>query len=470
MRAWISAARATLLGVLALVGCSQDPNVTAGCASGNRAQCLVETSVGAHFACSVLTDHSVWCWGRNDESQLGYPTTDLCNEDIGGGQTRAVACHTFPSRVQSLDRVTSVASGDAFSCALRDDGSVQCWGANDAGQLGNGRTLPSEQPVVVTALAHVTSLALGARHACAIVNGGVQCWGANDKGQLGVPTPSQCTIDGHVGACSLSPVAVSGLTGVVEIVAGAAHTCARTSDGHVQCWGDNSDAQLGIGMTGAMPMGMRLPVRVGAQTLAAVRAMAAGANHTCVLRDVDGVYCWGRADHGELGLPLVSMTPIGCTHACSPVAVAVSGLPSAPSPMGGMDGGTTTSDASVDAMSRPGDAMASTSMGPQAIAAGDGFTCAVLADTTLRCWGRNDVGQLGNGATSNNPEAPAMVIATPGAASNNPLQNVTDLASGTDSSCAKLADGSLRCWGSNQDGALGTGNPNQPLGPVPVGW
>ena len=490
MRAWIHAARAIVVCGLALVGCSPDPNVTAGCASGNRSQCVVEASMGAHFGCALLTDHSVWCWGRNDESQLGYPTTDLCNEDIGGGQTRSVACHTFPFQVHGLDHVTHVFSGEAFSCALRDDGTVQCWGANEAGQLGNGGVLPSAQPVPVAGLTMVTSLTLGARHACAIANGAVRCWGANDKGQLGATSTSQCMLPGGMGACSLAPIAATGVSGAVDLAGGALHTCARIGGGQVQCWGDNSDGQLGNGMPGSTPM-TRMPVRTASQPLASVVAITAGSFHTCALQDSGAVYCWGRNTHGELGLPVPTMTPMGCTDACSAIAIAVQGLPAAPSPIGGMDAGVDAGmdggmDASLDGHVDPHvdagvdiavvdaftvrDAMSSAGMAPTAIAAGESFACALLADSTVRCWGDDSLTQLGDGRTTMDPQAPAMVIATPGAASNNPLQSVTSITSGAAATCGRINDGSLRCWGSNQDGALGTGSTSPQLGPAPLGW
>jgi len=134
-----------------------------------------------------------------------------------------------------------------------------------------------------------------------------------------------------------------------------------------------------------------------------------------------------------------------------------------------MDGGMGGNDASVDAASLRDAAMTS-AMGPTAIAAGDAFTCAVLADSTVRCWGDDAVAELGDGHASADPQGPAMVIAQPGAAANNPLQNVTAIASGAAATCAQIGDGSLRCWGSNQDGALGTGSTSPQLGPVPLGW
>ena len=88
----------------------------------------------------------------------------------------------------------------------------------------------------------------------------------------------------------------------------------------------------------------------------------------------------------------------------------------------------------------------------------------------MRCWGDDSEGQLGDGRRLREPQPATLVIATPGAARNNPLQNVATVAAGSASACALLTDGSLRCWGSNQAGALGNGNLNPQAGPVPVTW
>ncbi|MFO0647365.1 MAG: hypothetical protein U0326_14090 [Polyangiales bacterium] len=88
----------------------------------------------------------------------------------------------------------------------------------------------------------------------------------------------------------------------------------------------------------------------------------------------------------------------------------------------------------------------------------------------MRCWGDDSDGQLGDGRRVREPQRPVMVIATPGAARTNPLQNVVSVAAGAATSCALLSDGSLRCWGSNQGGALGNGTTSAQSGPVPVTW
>jgi hypothetical protein len=135
-------------------------------------------------------------------------------------------------------KVAEIAAGYYFTCALTTAGGVQCWGSNFNGQLGNDSTIGSYAPVAVTGLSSgVSAVAAGDAHTCALTtSGGVQCWGDNQYGQLG----NNSTTESHV------PVAVTGLSsGVSALAAGGDHTCALTTAGGVQCWGDNANGQLG---------------------------------------------------------------------------------------------------------------------------------------------------------------------------------------------------------------------------------
>jgi len=489
-------AAASLSLLLVLAGCAETGELLPSCTEG-RSRCVAQVSVGARFACAALLDRTVWCWGRNDESQLGYPTTELCPIEVAAGQTRQVACHTFPFQVNDLDRVTRVAVGDSFACALRDDKTVRCWGGNAAGQLGNGATAPSPRPVAVRGLTAVTALAVGARHACALAGGRVSCWGANDRGQLGRdPSARRCTtLDGEV-PCEVDPSPVAGLVDVTALTAGAAHTCARTADGFAVCWGDGRFGQLGVGEASSAPGPVPRSALDGELPLLDVTEVAAGAWHTCARSSGNHLWCWGRNDHGELGSPPLGITPEGCTAPCATRPSSVEGY-AAPMDAGAPDASKDADDASVDVGSAdvarsdaapndsgPDDADDAgmdaddaveelppvVAPSPRALAAGGTFACAHLSDGTVRCWGDDSDGQLGDGRRVREAQPPTLVIATPGAARNNPLQGVTAVAAGSASACALLGDRSLRCWGSNQAGALGNGNVNPQSGPVPVTW
>ncbi len=194
---------------------------------------IEQVAVGADHVCVLPTDGSPRCWGRNQLRQTGAPEVE--------DQRMAVT-------VQGLTATSSaIGTGYAHSCAIdAAAGGVRCWGDNARGQLGDGSVGVLEGtnvPAVVTGLAGpATAVCGGEAHTCArLASGAVQCWGANDQGQLG---------DGS-NADRRTPVSVVGIDGVAEIACGGNHTCARLAAGGVRCWGANDHGQLGDGSTTA---------------------------------------------------------------------------------------------------------------------------------------------------------------------------------------------------------------------------
>ncbi|MEZ4409890.1 MAG: hypothetical protein R3A52_25960 [Polyangiales bacterium] len=460
-----------------------------GCGGQGRSRCVASVSIGDGFGCAALGDGTAWCWGRNDESQLGYESSDLCPERLSGGQTRAVACHAYPLQVSGLSGVTSLSAGGAHACAVLRTGEALCWGGNTRGQLGNASTLPSRAPALVAGLRGVAMVAAGARHTCAVTHERrVYCWGANDRGQLGVETsPHACGSSAASEPCARAPVLVPFLSEVVEVVAGDAHTCARGAGGQVWCWGTNVDGQLGAGTAGEEPSPTPRPVRLGASMLRGVVALAAGGEHTCATRDDGAVLCWGRHDRGQLGVAVPERFE-PCAHACVTSAVPIVGFEgdaSADDDASVGDAATDDIDAAVDDDVPRGDAgrdaaEAAVDVGvdnglppaPTAVAvsAGGAFSCLALSDRTVRCWGTNRAYELGSGRVNEGGATMQTVIASPGSAATNPLQGVSGVASGASTTCAVLTDRSVRCWGSNELGALGVGDLSERNGPVAMTW
>ena len=232
-------------------------------------------SAGDRYTCELTSVGGVRCWGENYSGELGDGTTTdrLMPVDVSG----------------LTSGVTAISTDGLHTCALTSVGGVKCWGDNQFGDLGDGTTAERSTPVDVIGLSRgVMGISAGLEHTCALTSGGgVKCWGENYSGQLGDGTTTD----------RLTPVDVSGLTGgVIAISAGQEHTCALTSVGGVECWGGNSEGELGDGTTTSS----KTPVDVSGLA-SGVRAISAGTSHTCALTSVGEVQCWGDNSKGELG-------------------------------------------------------------------------------------------------------------------------------------------------------------------------
>jgi alpha-tubulin suppressor-like RCC1 family protein len=186
--------------------------------------------------------------------------------------------------------ISAISTNGYRACAVTTGGAAYCWGSNSNGTLGDGTYTDSLVPVAVSGLSSgVSGISAGLGHTCAVTTGGgVQCWGNNHYGQLG---------DGSHTDSNL-PVAVSSLSsGVVEVSAGANHTCARTTGGGVLCWGDNEWGELGNGATTESSA----PVAVSGLA-SGVTVIAAGSQITCAVITNGSLECWGRNDWRALGI------------------------------------------------------------------------------------------------------------------------------------------------------------------------
>ena len=244
--------------------------------------------VGDYHNCAILSDGGAKCWGANDKGQLG--AGDL-------------APHAAPVTVMDggapMQGVVAFGLTESSTCAVLDSGAVKCWGAGADGRLGNGETTDSTSPVAVlsgtTPVAGAVGVAAGAQHVCAILQGGtVACWGKNSYGQLGT---------GDTNAQS-SAVAISGLTGVDQLSAAGFRTCARVGGG-VKCWGQNLNGQAGDGTSGATS-NKTSPVDVIGVTTAV--SISAGVNHGCATLAGGQAACWGSNSFGQLGNGLTAFT------------------------------------------------------------------------------------------------------------------------------------------------------------------
>jgi alpha-tubulin suppressor-like RCC1 family protein len=184
----------------------------------------MSVSAGGEHSCYLSTSGTVRCWGANTSGQLG-----------DGSTTRRLT----PVLVQALDNVKEIsAAGVSHTCALKNDGTVWCWGSNSSGELGDGTFTNRLAPVRVVGIESATHLSVDASHACVILqNGNIRCWGNNSSGKLGDGTQTNRNI----------PVLVTSPNRAVVIEAGGTHTCAVYENGNTSCWGLNSSGQLGLG-------------------------------------------------------------------------------------------------------------------------------------------------------------------------------------------------------------------------------
>jgi alpha-tubulin suppressor-like RCC1 family protein len=263
---------------------SHVPVDVAGLSSGVQA-----ISAGEGHTCALTTGGGVECWGFNDDGRLGDGSTT--NSAI------PVAVTGLSSGVQAI------AMGGFHSCALTAEGAVRCWGSNGNGQLGDGSKIESHVPVDVTGLTSaIQAISAGEYQTCALTTAGaVLCWGGNEFGALG---------NNDLGDSAV-PVAVSGLASGVEAIAtGFHHTCAVTHGGAAKCWGLNADGQLGDDST----VESLVPVDV-AGLASSARAISAGEYHTCALTTPGSVECWGNGSFDQLGTNSThgSLVPVDVT-------------------------------------------------------------------------------------------------------------------------------------------------------------
>jgi alpha-tubulin suppressor-like RCC1 family protein len=296
-----------------------------------------------------------------------------------GGLVCLLALAAAPANA-SADVAGTVSAGSDQTCAVTGSGTALCWGDNASGELGNGSgDRQSLTPVQVSGLsAGVSAVSTSSADSCALTaKGGVQCWGDNTEGQLG---------PGSSDPQSLTPVDVTGLSSPISaIAAGGQQACALTTSGGVQCWGAGSATPVAV-LSGG------------------ITAISVGSDHACALDTAGGVKCW---DAG-------STSPVDVT-----------GL----------------------------------SSGISAIAAGDGYTCALTTAGGVQCWGDNGAGQLGNDSTDDSPTPVGVTGLSSGAIA---------IAAGDDHACAVTGTGAVQCWGDNASGELGNGSQTSSSTPVKV--
>ena len=433
---------------------------------------------GPTHTCVLQTDGDVKCWGTGAGGRLGYGNT----ANIGDNELPADAGNVF-----AMGAVTQVSIGEFHTCVIGDAHQVRCWGNNGNGELGYGNTATIGDDELASAGGDVdvggpvVQLSLGSGYSCALLEGGaVRCWGIGDA-RLGYGNTE--TIGDDESPASAGDLDLGGPA--VQIAAGSLHTCAVLVGGKLRCWGDNSFGQLGYGNTEIIGDD-ETPASAGdVDAGGPVAEVAVGFNHTCARLTTGAVRCWGfggdafsnngvlgRGVFGSIGddeLPgSIAPVDVGATAGHVVAANTTSCVVTTAGKVrcwgraldGKLGYANNLTIGDNEAPSAAGDVDVGGTV--VQLSAGSGNTCALLATGGVRCWGSGFNGRNGYGTFDpDNPTASNIGDnETPATAGDVLLGGLaTQIETGTQHSCAVLTSGRLKCWGSNTvGGVLGYGN------------
>ena len=351
---------------------------------------------GNNHTLILLNSNTVSVIGSNSNGQLCESTT--------------TSSRTTPNIISSnLYNVIEVTAGNNHSLVLLSNGTIQGFGRNDYGQLGDSSTTQRTSQVTVSGINNAIDISTGpsGNHSLALLNDNtVKAWGTNFYGQLGN------TVNIGTNTANSTPSLISNLSNVIMVKAGNNHSLALLNNGTIMAWGFNDRGQLGDGTTNNSSS----PVTVSGINNAI--AIAAGDKHSVALLSDGTIKTWGSNEFNQLG---------NSTNA-----------------------GTTTANSTALSVLNITNAIA--------IASGSNHCLALLNDNTVRAWGRNADGQLGNNTTVNN-FTPVTVTS---------VSNAIGIAAGDVHSLALINNGIIRAWGDNQFGKLGDSSTTDRNTPITV--
>ncbi len=346
----------------------------------------IQISAADKHNCAVYSDDTGWCWGVNDYGEFGNGTTTDSDS---------------PVEISGSASWSMLSTSSNHTCGIKTDGSLWCWGYASAGKLGNGDTssVVYNTPQPIASGEEWSMVSASVNHTCGIKtdDGSLWCWGAGSRGQLG---------DGLGTTFQSTPVEVDGSDSWSVVSTGDQYTCGIKTDGTGWCWGLDDDQQLGNGVGDTWQM-TPSPIAGGGFWKQTQGAITAGRDQTCGIKIDGSGYCWGDDTYGQLGNG------------------ATTGVQHSPQPISG--GGTW-----------------------ETISAGRFFSCGVKTGGNGYCWGREVVGELGNGAITGDQDSPSAL--DDGGSSWN------FIAAGGGHSCGTKIEGTAWCWGRDSEGQLGNGS------------
>lgn len=296
-----------------------------------------------------------------------------------------------PVKPLNLNNVIEISAGSTHQCALKANGNVWCWGVNTFGELGDGTSYSTKKPNIVPGIENAVDIDVNYSTSCAVLtDGSVKCWGLNSG-----------KIFGDNSEKNLSPRVIPNLTNVGKIKLGRSFNCALLKNDDLQCWGDNSIGQIGVGYISPE----RTPF-VDAIIATDVKDFSIGGTNACYLDFDNNYYCWGSNNYGQVG----------------------------------------------DDSGRPVLAPKLILEGVKTISENISYhQCVSMVDLAVKCWGWNPLDQLGIGSTTNQN--------TPVNATEVDPIDYSQIEVGYFHTCVlSERSGMVQCWGENDHGQLGNGN------------
>ncbi|MFM7718129.1 MAG: InlB B-repeat-containing protein [Actinomycetota bacterium] len=418
---------------------------------------ITDISAGGSHACVVVSSGKVYCWGTEEDGELGdgvnaapYPNYSFYPNSF------------LPVEVTGLSTATAVAAGDDSVCAVVAGGAAHCWGRNDIsgsyGALGTGSASATVfTPQLVTGGLAFSDIAPGAGGSfnagqiCGVSGGDAYCWGSDTNQALGDG-------DGSVTHRLTGPQLVAGLgAGVSDpavdaVTSGTLFSCALLATKEIRCWGEDGYGQAGNGSASSADVATPEAVSV---TLPSSYALSL---------DLQG------SGSGTVTFsPVPASVSPTCTVDCSKsyddgTAVTLTAAAAAGSTFAGWSGSGCSGTGTCSVTMSQARSVVAT-FDPvrttwATVDAGWSHACALTAGGTAYCWGQNNKGQLGNGLSTNSP-VPVKVSMPAG-------RVFTAIDAGQSVTCAVADDGALYCWGQNSDGELGIGTTDSNVHSTPT--
>lgn len=388
----------------------------------------------------------------------GVPPRVFSVESGGGSIDPSTGVYTAPGTSQSvtvrvtdsLDNISESTveiitpvklwSGGYNNCVKFDDNSVKCWGDGANGKLGTGATadIGDASTEMGSNLAFLNlgtnkypkEMALGDNHSCAILDDDtLKCWGLNSSGQLGYSDTTTRGSGANQMGDNLPTVNLGSGRTAKKVAVGPTNTCVILDNDSLKCWGLGTYGQNGYGNTTTLGDTTGEMAALGTVNLGTGRTaldVAIGLSHVCARLDNNTVKCWGRSNRGQLGKE--NTTTLG------------------------------------DGAGEMGDALTALSLGTGrtalGIAAGSEHTCVRLDDSSTKCWGRANAGQLGQGAITNRGDSASEMGNNLAVTSLGTGLTTASIHASFQHGCAVMNTGAVKCWGLNTYGNLGKGNTN----------